>query len=116
MPSGLRWRITPLVRAVATLALAPVAAAAVSGHGALVGMAVPAAVWLVVAGSARRAEDVRHVASVDVDRCAEGAEFGLDLTADVRGADVSAHPVRDALTELVDTDHVTPGQWRWTSA
>ena len=114
MPSGLRWRITPLVRAVATRALAPVAAAAVSGHGALVGMAVPAAVWLVVAGSARRAEDVHHVVSVDVDRCAEGAEFGLDLTAEVAGADVRAHPVLDALTELADTDHVTAGHWHWT--
>jgi uncharacterized protein (DUF58 family) len=111
--SGLRWRITPLVRAMATLTLAPVAAAAVSGHGALVGIAVPAAVWLVVAGSARRADDLRHEASADVDRCAEGAEFALHLSADVAGADVRARPVLDALTELVDADQ-DAGQWHWT--
>jgi uncharacterized protein (DUF58 family) len=103
-----------VVRAMATLAVVPPIAAAVTGHGALVGLSLPAAIWLVVAGSVRRSDRVATHCSVDVDRCAEGASVSVDLRADAAQAVVSARLMADELADVIDAVELEPGHWRWT--
>lgn len=110
----MQWRITTVVRAMATLAVLPVGAAAVSGYGALVGLALPAAVWLVVAGFAARPEKVDGAASLEVERCAEGDVFSFEMRLSASGAEVDARLLPDRCTELVEVVEIETGLWRWT--
>lgn len=111
-----RWQITPLVRVAASLGVLVCFAAALTGRGELVGIAVPALLWLVVAGVAQRAEhaDVRW--QFDVGRCTEGDLVRLTVSAVAEGARVGARMLPDALVEVVDgpTPAPAPGSRDWT--
>lgn len=110
----LRWQITGAVRVMATVAVLGVVAAAASGHGGLVGVSVPAAVWLVVAGRARREPAVRVGYEVDVERVTEGAPVAISLAAQVAGTQVTLRLRTDRRTEVVEVSEEEPGRWRCT--
>ncbi len=111
-----RWQITPLVRVAASLGVLVGFAAAGTGRGQLVGLAVPAVLWLAVAGIARRCDTVEVCWQFDVARCAEGDTIGLAVSATAVGSLVSVRMLPEAVVKVIDgpLPADSPGTWNWT--
>lgn len=112
----LGWDVTGLLRAMATMAVVPVVVAGLSGNGAVISLAVPAALWLVIAGPRPERESLSAALTVDLVRCVEGDTATVRLTASIPGTTIEAVWGANEFFEVIDLDDAgrAEGRWTWT--
>jgi uncharacterized protein (DUF58 family) len=117
-----RWHTSRGFRRLATVALIALAAGLVSGHAALMLLAAPILAALAVAPRGRRQDAVEITSAVSPERCFEGEEIELTVTAAPGGVmdEISFQLVLPAALRLVSGPavqvvvHAASAEARWT--